>query len=160
MVIVMNRLNFRGAALGTALASLIVLGGCAPERSGDVYQRGEALRAQTVEFGGIESLRPVRIEGGQTGVGTVGGAVIGGIAGSTVGGGRGSAVGAVAGAILGGVVGSAVEKDVTKSNGVEVTVRLDSGRIIAVVQEGSPEEFRPGDRVRVTSDGYTTRVSR
>jgi outer membrane lipoprotein SlyB len=150
----------RMPALVLALVSLIFIGGCAPERSGDVYQRGEALCAQSVEFGSIDSLRPVRIEGEQSGVGTVGGAVLGGIAGSTIGGGRGSAAGAVAGAILGGIVGNAVEKDVTKANGVEVTVRLDSGRIIAIVQQGSGEEFRPGDRVRVTSDGYTTRVTR
>jgi len=66
----------------------------------------------------------------------------------------------LAGAILGGMAGSAIEKDVTKANGVEVTVRLDSGRIVAIIQEGSGGEFRPGDRVRVTSDGYTTRVTR
>ncbi|NDP41779.1 MAG: glycine zipper 2TM domain-containing protein [Aromatoleum sp.] len=156
----MNAPIFRSGAVLLALAALFLVAGCAPERSGDVYQRGEALRAQSVEFGTIESLRPVRIDGGQSGVGTVGGAVLGGIAGSTIGGGRGSTAGAVAGAILGGIVGSAVEKDVTKANGVEVTVRLDSGRMVAIVQEGSGDEFRPGDRVRVTSDGYTTRVTR
>ncbi len=156
----MNAPNFRSGAVLLALATLVLVAGCAPERSGDVYQRGEALRAQSVEFGTIESLRPVRIDGGQSGVGTVGGAVLGGLAGSTIGGGRGSTAGAVAGAILGGIVGSAVEKDVTKANGVEVTVRLDSGRMVAIVQEGSADEFRPGDRVRVTSDGYTTRVTR
>jgi outer membrane lipoprotein SlyB len=146
--------------VAAALVAAALVAGCAPERSGDVYQRGEALRAQTVEFGTLESLRPVQIEGRQTGVGTVGGAALGGLAGSTVGGGNGSIAGAVVGAIIGGVVGSAVEKDVTKAQGFELTVRLDSGRIIAVVQEGSGAEFQPGDRVRVTSDGYTTRVSR
>jgi len=148
-----------GAALVT-LAAMLSLAGCAPSRSADVYHRGEALRAQTVEFGTIESLRPVMIEGGQTGVGIVGGAALGGIAGSTIGGGTGQVAAAVAGAILGGMAGSAIEKDVTKANGVEVTVRLDSGRIVAIIQEGSGGEFRPGDRVRVTSDGYTTRVTR
>lgn len=156
----MNRLILRSGVAATAAAALLALGGCAPTRSGDVYQRGEALRAQSVEFGTIESLRPVMIEGGQPGVGVVGGAALGGIAGSTVGGGTGQVAAAVAGAILGGIAGSAIEKDVTKANGVELTVRLDSGRIVAIVQEGSGAEFRPGDRVRVTSDGYTTRVSR
>lgn len=150
----------RTLLLACTLMTALLVAGCAPMRSGDVYHRGEALRAQSVEFGTIEGLRPVTIEGGQTGVGTVGGAALGGIAGSTVGGGRGSAVGAVAGAILGGIAGSAVERDVTKANGVEITVRLDSGRMIAVVQEGAGAEFRPGERVRVLSDGYSTRVSR
>lgn len=142
------------------LAAALLAAGCAPMRSGDAYHRGEALRAQSVEFGTIETLRPVVIEGGQTGVGTIGGVALGGIAGSTVGGGRGSAAGAVAGAILGGIAGSAIERDATRANGVEITVRLDSGRMIAVVQEGSSAEFRPGHRIRVLSDGHSTRVSR
>jgi outer membrane lipoprotein SlyB len=148
------------AAIAAALV-LVVLAGCAPARSGDVYRRGEALRAQSVELGVIESLRPVRIEGGDSGVGTVGGAALGGIAGSTLGGGsRAHAAGAIAGAILGGLAGTAIERDVNKANGIEVTVRLDSGRMLAVVQEGDGAEFRPGDRIRVLSDGYTTRVAR
>jgi len=103
------------------------------------------------------------VQGGSGGAGGVdggAGAGAGGIAGSTIGGGRGSVAGAVAGAILGGIAGSAIEKDATKANGVELTLRLDSGRIVAIVQEGSGAEFRPGDRVRVTSDGHTTRVTR
>ena len=43
---------------------------------------------------------------------------------------------------------------------VEFTVRLDSGRTIAVVQPGSVNDYRVGDRVRVTNDGTTTRVAR
>mgnify|MGYP006879907271 CR=1 FL=1 len=43
---------------------------------------------------------------------------------------------------------------------VEFTVRLDSGRTIAVVQPGSVDDYRVGDRVRVTNDGTTTRVAR
>ena len=144
-----------------SLLALAVLAGCAPSRSGDVYRRGEALRAQSVEFGTLESLRNVRLEDARPGVGTAGGAVLGGIAGSTLGGGsRAHAAGAVAGAIIGGIAGHAIERDVNRANGIEVTVRLDSGRMIAVVQEGDGAEFRPGDRVRVLSDGRTTRVTR
>ena len=144
-----------------SLLALATLAGCAPSRSGDVYRRGEALRAQSVEFGTIESLRNVRLEDARPGVGTAGGAVLGGLAGSTLGGGsRAHAAGAVAGAIIGGIAGHAIERDVNRANGIEVTVRLDSGRMIAVAQEGDGAEFRPGDRVRVLSDGRTTRVTR
>jgi outer membrane lipoprotein SlyB len=147
--------------LVAALAAIVLLAGCAPPPRGDVYQRGQALRAQSVEMGVIEGLRPVQIAGQQTGVGTVGGAALGGIAGSTVGGGsRANAAGAIAGAIIGGVIGNAVEQGATQRPGVEVTVRLDSGRMLAVVQDDVGEQLRPGDRVRVLSDGYTTRVSR
>lgn len=43
-------------------------------------------------------------------------------------------------------------------NGIEITVRLDSGRLIAITQ-AADESFRVGDRVRVLSGGGTTRVS-
>ena len=38
-------------------------------------------------------------------------------------------------------------------------MRLDAGRMIAVVQDDVGEPFRPGDRIRVLSDGYRTRVA-
>ena len=147
--------------LVAALAAVLLLAGCAPPPRADVYYPGQAMRAQSVELGVIETLRPVQIAGTQTGVGTFGGATLGGIAGSTVGGGsRANAAGAIAGAIIGGVIGSAVEQGATQRPGYEVTVRLDSGRMLAVVQDDAGEQFRPGDRVRVLSDGYMTRVAR
>ena len=150
-------MNLRHLVIVTAL----LLAACAPSQRGDVYQRGQALRAQTVEMAVVETVRPVQIAGTNSGVGTLGGASLGGIAGSTVGGGsRANAAGAIAGAIIGGMVGSAVEQGTSQRPGVEVTVRLDSGRMIAVIQDDAGEAFRPGDRVRVLSDGVTTRVAR
>ncbi len=141
------------------LATSFAVCACAPNPSGDVYYRGQTMRAQTVELGVVNGVRYVQIAGQDTGVGTVGGAALGGIAGSQIGHGGGSVAGAIGGAIIGGVIGNAVERDTTRRNGVEVTVQLDSGRLLAIVQEAG-EEFRPGDRVRVLSDGYTTRVTR
>ena len=46
------------------------------------------------------------------------------------------------------------------TSAVEFTVTLDSGKSIVVVQPGSVNDFRVGDRVRVTSDGSQTRVAR
>lgn len=159
----MNTCSFvscRNAAMAAVLAASVVVAGCAPSLAGDSYRRGETMRAQNVELGVVESTRPVQIQGRDTGVGTVGGAAVGGVAGSAIGAGRGSVAGAIGGAILGGVVGNAIERDASKRNGIEVTVRLDSGRMMAVVQEDVGEGFRPGDRVRVLSDGYATRVTR
>jgi outer membrane lipoprotein SlyB len=147
-------------ALSVAALALFV-GGCAPSIQGDTYQRGQAMRAQSVELGVVEAARPVMIEGRQSGAGAATGAVIGGLGGSQVGGSSSAHVaGAVVGALIGGAIGNAVERDATKANGVEITVRLDSGRMLAIVQDGPVGEFRPGDRIRVLSDGYTTRVSR
>ena len=87
------------------------------------------------------------------------GAALGGIAGSAAGAGAGDAAAIVGGALLGGLIGNAVERDAQRRPGLEVTVRLDNGRMIAVVQDDTGEPFRPGDRIRVLSDGYRTRVS-
>ncbi len=80
------------------------------------------------------------------------------MAGSTLGSGRGSVVGTAVGAVLGGLGGAAAEEGITRQRGVEITIRLDSGRFIAVTQ-AADEVFNPGDRVRVLSGGGTTRVS-
>ena len=57
------------------------------------------------------------------------------------------------------IIGQNVEKSANERRGVEVTVLLDSGKYIAVVQEAD-DAFRPGDRVRVlTGRGGSTRVT-
>ena len=140
------------------LGIAVVLGGCASSNAGDVYSRDEARRVQSVQMGVVEGARPIKIEGTKSAVGTGAGAVVGAIAGSTVGQGRGSSIGAVLGAVAGGVVGSAAEEGYTREDGMEITVRLESGRIISVVQAGK-EEFKPGDKVRILERGGVTRVT-
>jgi outer membrane lipoprotein SlyB len=144
---------------GVMLVAAMVLGGCASSMSGGAYTRSQARQAQEVQMGVVESVRQVQLEGTKTPVGTIAGAAVGGIAGSNIGGGKGSTVGAILGAVAGGVAGSAIEEGVTKKNGLEITVKLDSGRMIAVTQEAD-EDIRPGDRVRVLSGGGVTRVTR
>lgn len=141
------------------LVAAMVLGGCASSMSGGAYTRSQARQAQEVQMGVVESVRQVNLEGTKTPVGTVAGAAVGGIAGSSIGSGKGSMVGAVLGAVAGGVAGSAIEEGVTRKTGLEITVRLNSGRMIAVTQEAD-EDIRPGDKVRVLSGGGVTRVTR
>ena len=147
--------------LCTALmTSLLVLTGCASKLTGDTYSRAEARTVQTVRMGTIESLRPVQIEGTKTPIGAGAGAVIGGIGGSSVGGGRGSAVMAVVGAVAGGMLGAAAEEGLTRTQGVEITVREDDGSMRAYVQEVEPNQiFRIGQRVRILTVNGTSRVS-
>jgi outer membrane lipoprotein SlyB len=144
----------------TFLAATALLAGCASSNSGEVYSRNQARRAQTVQMGAVQAVRSVQIEGTKSGVGAVGGGVAGGVVGSTIGGGKGSILAAVGGAALGAVGGAVAEEKLTKKNGLEITVKLDSGSIIAVVQEADVL-FAIGERVRVLtgSDG-TTRVVR
>ena len=110
-------------------------------------------------MGVVENARSVALQGPDTGLGALAGAGLGGWAGSGIGSGGGNAAAIVGGVILGSLIGNAAEVNAARRPGLELTVRLDTGRMIAVVQDDVGEPFRPGDRIRVTSDGYRTRVS-
>jgi len=141
--------------------SLLLLGACSPGKSTKVFTESEALQAQEVEEGVVESVEPaiIRKEKDGTIVGTVGGAVIGGIAGSGVGDGRGRDIATVVGVIIGGALGSLFEQGVTEREALKIVVRLDSGRKIAIVQPADVQ-FQPGERVNILNNYETIRVSK
>ena len=133
----------------TAVLLTVTVAGCAPRSmSGDVYSRERAQRVQTIEYGEVIEVRQILIEGTKSGAGTLAGGVLGGALGSGIGRGAGRTIGVVGGAIAGGVAGSAVEESATKQPGLEVTIRMDSGKTIALVQGIDPPVYA-GDRVRV-----------
>lgn len=142
------------------LSTVALLAGCASSKSGDVYTRDQARAEHTVRVGVVESVREVQLEGTKTPVGTIAGGAIGGIAGSTVGGGKGSSIAAVLGAVAGGVAGSLLEEQATRKGALEITVKLENGQLLSIVQEGAAAEFHPGDRVRVLSGRGESRVTR
>lgn len=149
-----NLLTVSIVALGLAL------GGCVSNLSGDSYSRDEARKVQTVRLGTVEMLRPVKIEGTKTPIGAGAGAVVGGVAASGIGNGRGSAVAAVIGALAGGMLGSMTEEGLTRTQGVEITVREDDGTLRAYVQQVQENEvFRVGERVRIMTVDGTSRVA-
>ena len=152
-------MRYTMAAIVVATVATVITGCAAPGLGSGTYSREQARREQTVRMGVVESVREVKLEGTRSGIGAGAGAVTGGIAGSSIGHGRGSAIAAVAGAVVGGVAGQAAEQGLTGKRGVEVTVKLDNGQMLAIVQEAD-ETFRPGDRVRILSDGATSRVTR
>lgn len=143
-------------ALVFLAALLTFCAACASSRSTKTYTREEARRVQTVETGKVVRVEPVRIEGTKTPLGVVAGGALGAALGSTIGRGTGQVIAGVAGAIAGGVAGGAVEEAATKKDGLEITVRLDSGRTVVVVQEADVA-FRPGDPVALIKgpDGVT-----
>lgn len=146
--------------LAIALMGSTLLSGCASSLTGDSYSREDARRVQTIRMGTIESLRPVRIEGTKTPIGAAAGTAVGGIAGSGIGGGRGSMVAAVIGAVAGGMLGAAAEEGMTRTQGVEITVREDDGVLRSYVQAVSPNQvFRVGERVRISNVNGQSRVS-
>jgi outer membrane lipoprotein SlyB len=153
--------NARIGLLGLVL--VLTLAACAPSQSPGVYQRNQAMRPMEVQTGVIENIRAIVIEGNRSVASQIGGAVVGGVLGSTVGNGTGRRLATTAGAAAGTVAGQAIEERASRQQGVEVTVRLTDGSVIAVAQAIDPSmaPFMLGERVRVlrAADG-TLRVSR
>ena len=138
---------------------LFTLTACTSDLTGTTYSSGEARQMQTVRFGTVAEVRLVKLEGSEGMVGTVAGAAVGGIAGSGIGGGNGSKIAAVAGAVAGGLLGNMAEKKMTNKQGVELTVRLEDGSYVSVVQQADPNAlFNNGDRVKILSQGSSSRV--
>ena len=152
-------------AICASLLAAVLLGGCAgtpaegePEPAG--RSRAPAAQPEKREYGGVvEAVREVAIEGERSAAGPIAGAVIGGAAGSSVGRGRGASAGGVVGTVVGAVVGDSLAQGAPRA-ALEITVRLDEGRVIAVTQPAGKESFKAGDRVRVVSDGRIARVEK
>ena len=143
-----------------SLLTCLCIAGCADNLSGDVYSRDEARKTMNVQYGTVDAVRPVVLEGDRNMAGQGSGAIIGGIAGNTVGNGSGKALATAVGAVTGAVVGGMAQEKMTRAQGAEITVHLDNGSSIAVVQQvENLNEFATGQRVRLTQSEGTTRVA-
>ena len=139
------------------LALTLALAACSTT-SPDVVQPRDAQRLSTVQDAVVLSVRPVVVEGQQSGVGAVAGGVIGGISGSSVGGRRESAAVAVIGAAAGAVVGNAIERFGTREDGVEILLQLTNGERRSLVQARGNQTLVPGDAVMLVATGGKYRV--
>lgn len=142
-----------------ALAAAALLAACTTTNP-DVVQRHEAQRLSTVQDATILTLRPVVVDGTQTGAGAMTGGVVGGIAGSSVGGYREGAVVGVIGAVAGAVIGNAVERGATREEAYEILVQLRNGDRRSIIQAKGTEPLNPGDAVILVSTAGKTRVMR
>ncbi|PSV99444.1 glycine zipper 2TM domain-containing protein [Photobacterium lipolyticum] len=143
------------------LLSIFVFAGCSSNPYGDSYGVKDTRQIQRVRYGTIMKAEPVTIEGEGGGklVGAVAGAAVGGILGSKIGGGSGSDIAAIGGGVLGGVAGSKAADAATRRNGVNLTIKMDNGEVIAIVQEANPNMiFQIGQKVQVNIDGNQARV--
>lgn len=129
--------------------SMLVFTGCATNpTTANTVRRNETGVAHSMEMGRILEVRAVTIQGETEGIGGVAGGVMGLALGNAVGRGRGQTIGRVGGTLAGAAVGTAVETGITTREGVELTVQLESGEVIVVLQ-GADAEFQMGDPVRV-----------
>jgi outer membrane lipoprotein SlyB len=149
-----------------ACVGLVALSGCAGNLGGSSYYRNEARSIQRVELGTLIAVHIVQIKGGSARggissgeVGTGVGAVAGGIAGNSFGSGNGRALATVGGVVLGALAGHAIGSNMGATTGVQLTVRLKNGRLIAVTQQAGHTNWRLGQEVEVliSQDG-TARV--
>lgn len=141
------------------LIAALLLSGCATSNP-DLISRNDAQRLSTVVDATVLTVRPVTVDGSQSGAGAVAGGAVGAIAGSSVGGRRESAAIGLLGAVAGAVVGNAIERSSTREASFEILVQLRNGERRAVVQAAGSEAFKPGDAVIIVSSGSKVRVTR
>ncbi len=140
------------------LTAAALVTGCAESKSGNVYSRDQARTAMNVTHGRVLQVSAVQIEGTKSPVGALAGGAAGAAAGSAIGGGTGKTIAMVLGGLVGAGGGAVAEEQLTKKNGLEITVLLQSGETIAVVQEAD-EKFAVGESVRVLrGPSGTTRI--
>jgi outer membrane lipoprotein SlyB len=142
--------------LASGLAAVSV--GCTFPSSRRTVSAGQANVLQRSELGVVTSVREVNIEGQKGQLGMYGGGLLGGAAASG-GKGVGGAVVQASGAIVGAVAGQAVEEVATRKRAQEISVRLDDGSTVTIVQESATGLFMDGDRVRVINGGGQARVA-
>ena len=152
----------RAAAIALVTLGATATAGCASGLGANDYSRSDVGNISRIDAGYITSVRQVKIEGTQNGLGTATGAVVGGAAGSMVGGGdEERLIAGVLGAVAGGLIGAATQEGVTAQTGYEYVIRLErNGEDIVVVQGadvqlgvGQPVNVVYGNRVRIIPRG-------
>ena len=141
------------------IAVALALGACATSDPNVVPVYG-AQRMSHVYDATVLSVRPVTIDGSQSGIGAGAGAIVGGIAGSTIGANSGAAIASMIGAVVGGVAGNAIERDSTTQNGVEIIVQMRDGQRRAVIQGVTADAWTAGDPVIMIVTGGNARIAR
>ena len=157
-VVSRRTVRLAGAAVVVGALGLAVSGCQTPSASANVYTYGQAQSEQIVRHGTVIAVRPIVIQKDRSsGAGMVAGGALGGVAGSAIGGGTGRNLAIVGGAILGALVGEKIEEGVGKTNGLEITVRLDNKEERVIAQEADVP-ISVGQRVSVISGAGPARV--
>jgi outer membrane lipoprotein SlyB len=110
------------------------------------------MKAWSVAHGKVVDVQSVQIEGTNTVVGTVGGGYVGYEVGRSIGHGSGSAIAGAVGSVAGAVAGRAVERAATRQQALQITVELEGGEMVAIVQ-ADDVEFASGEHVKVLRRG-------
>ena len=130
------------AALTIATLAAATLTGCANRSmSGQTFPRSSAQSVWNVDYGEVVDVREVKVEGEASLLGILIGSAIGHAAGTEISDSRNAGT-------VGAAAGAATEQALTDTDALQITVELDSGNTVAIVQDDE-DRFEDGERVRV-----------
>jgi outer membrane lipoprotein SlyB len=139
-------------ALASGCAEMGTLGG---PKYGDTTG---TVASQADRNGRIMSAEIIKVDASyKFGIGTAIGAVAGGLLGSQIGSGRGATAATVAGAAAGAAAGTYAESKMNKMDAQRVTVRMNTGGQVIIVQPVD-SRLRNGMNVIVEGSGESGRV--
>ena len=98
--------------------------------------------------GVVTSISAVETEGQGSGLGVIAGGLVGGLLGNQVGNGTGRDLTTIAGAVGGAFAGNKIEKNVKKTTGYDIVVRMDAGGQRTIHQDTVPT-LAIGQRVKI-----------
>ncbi len=142
---------------------MLSLAGCARSPvGGRDYNANQVRQMGSADNGVVTAMRSINIHENRGGASNYAGPAIGGIAGAVLGAQvrdpNARRLATVIGGIAGGIAGNQIQAYTGKQAGVELDIRLDSGKRILAAQ-AADEQFAVGDYVRVTRMGGAYRVT-
>jgi outer membrane lipoprotein SlyB len=125
-----------------------MVAGCTFPSSAPLVSKSAVGNVQVLDFGRVVATRDVVVDGEKTLLGISGGAALGGAA-AHPGGYSAASTGEVVAQAAAAVVGA-----VTREKAQELTIELDDGRVVVIIQEVPDGRFQQGDRVQVNHGGW------
>lgn len=148
-------------SLCLGLVTVMSISGCGRNIGSNNYSSASVGEAMTTYAGVVTNMRRVQIQEGDkltdNVAGGVVGGLIGGVGGHMIGGGRGNTAATVGGALLGAGAGALAQRALSEQEGLEYTVKLDSGSMMTVVQ-GTDSPLAVGQRALVQVSKNRSRV--
>jgi outer membrane lipoprotein SlyB len=142
--------------LPLALAG-VVLAGCTFPSSRHVVSRHQVGQLQRIEYGTVQQITPVVVEGERGQLGLYGGGLTGAAAAGGVGQGVGRDLARAGGAVAGAVVGQATEEALSRKDAMEMVIKLENGSTVVLTQV-QPPVVAVGDRVGVATGAGGARI--
>lgn len=135
-------------ASSRALAFLLFFTLLLPACGGKRYSDGDLRQSRAVRHGVVVDVTDVMVYEDPSLVGPAVGLAAGGLLGSAFGAGTGRTLFVIGGGLLGADVGGGIDYRTRSYKAMQITMELDNGNILMVVQ-GYDEVFVRGDEVRI-----------